>query len=141
MPSQPSFADLIGKPWILFGRGPDAYDCWGIVEEGFRRFGIEVPDMGRGDNLHEAGDYFIRRAFADGQKRVMTGESPWTALHAPKAPCVVLFTVYSPVPTHCGLYIGEGRFIHCRRRQGVRSERLRSPLYKQRIKGIYAFTG
>lgn len=39
-------AELIGKPFILGGRGPQYYDCWGLVREGLRRgWGLEVPAL------------------------------------------------------------------------------------------------
>ena len=38
--------DLIGKPWRLGARGPDAYDCWGLVREVMQRMrpGLPLPD-------------------------------------------------------------------------------------------------
>src|SRR6187399_3217256 len=38
--------DLIGKPWRLGARGPDAYDCWGLVREVLQRMrpGEALPD-------------------------------------------------------------------------------------------------
>jgi hypothetical protein len=38
--------DLIGKPWRLGARGPDAYDCWGLVREVLQRMrpGLPLPD-------------------------------------------------------------------------------------------------
>ena len=32
--------DLVGKPFLHCGRGPDAYDCFGLVLEVLRRVGI-----------------------------------------------------------------------------------------------------
>lgn len=40
----PAYADLIGKPFRWGGRGPDFYDCYGLVEELSRRIGQQVPD-------------------------------------------------------------------------------------------------
>ena len=38
--------DLIGCPWVAGGRGPDAFDCWGLVRWCWgRHFGIEVPEI------------------------------------------------------------------------------------------------
>jgi cell wall-associated NlpC family hydrolase len=38
--------DLIGKPWRLGARGPDAFDCWGLTREilGRLRPGKPLPD-------------------------------------------------------------------------------------------------
>ena len=38
----PEVADLVGKPFAHCGRGPDAYDCFGITQEVFRRLGIAL---------------------------------------------------------------------------------------------------
>lgn len=36
--------DLLGLPFADGGRGPDSYDCWGIVREVYRRYGVTLPD-------------------------------------------------------------------------------------------------
>jgi len=41
----PSYADLIGKPFQRGGRGPNEYDCYGLVREMNRRAGIIIPDF------------------------------------------------------------------------------------------------
>ena len=38
------YEDLIGKEFAYGGRGPDQYDCYGLLREMFRRAGKEVPD-------------------------------------------------------------------------------------------------
>lgn len=35
--------ELVGKPFSWNGRGPDAYDCWGIVEQVLKVLGLPVP--------------------------------------------------------------------------------------------------
>jgi len=40
------FDDLIGKPYKENGRGPDGYDCYGLVEEISHRLGIDLPSFG-----------------------------------------------------------------------------------------------
>jgi cell wall-associated NlpC family hydrolase len=37
--------DLLNKPYKLNGRGPDSYDCWGLVMEVYRRLGITLLDI------------------------------------------------------------------------------------------------
>lgn len=39
-------ADLIGTPFKYGGRGPDSYDCFGLVMEMCRRNGHPIPDFG-----------------------------------------------------------------------------------------------
>jgi cell wall-associated NlpC family hydrolase len=38
------FADLVGVPFQWKGRGPDVYDCYGLVAEMARRCAMKVPD-------------------------------------------------------------------------------------------------
>jgi len=39
-------AGLVGKPYRSGARGPDAFDCWGIVQFGWQqRLGLNVPDV------------------------------------------------------------------------------------------------
>ena len=36
----------IGKPWINRAEGPDAFDCWGLVLDSFRKIdGVELPSI------------------------------------------------------------------------------------------------
>ena len=58
--------DLIGKPYRLGGRGPDAYDCWGLVREVLRRMlpGQALPDW--------ASDQMSK----DRQRQLMAGHVP-----------------------------------------------------------------
>ena len=39
-----SWVDLIGVPYVLGARGPDSYDCYGLMMELHRRQGIEIKD-------------------------------------------------------------------------------------------------
>lgn len=39
-------AALIGRPYRERGHGPDAFDCWGLLQFAWRmRLGIDVPDV------------------------------------------------------------------------------------------------
>lgn len=50
-PDLVTVSDLIGKPWRLGARGPDAYDCWGLVREILQRMhpAEPLPDWASGD--------------------------------------------------------------------------------------------
>jgi len=48
-----SVQDLIGKPYQRGARGPDAYDCWGLCVEVYRRGGIDLPDFREDHMTHE----------------------------------------------------------------------------------------
>ena len=38
-------SDLLGKPYTDGGRGPDSYDCYGVVLEVAHRMGVELTDI------------------------------------------------------------------------------------------------
>jgi cell wall-associated NlpC family hydrolase len=45
------YLDLIGAPFAYGGRGPDAFDCYGLVRELYRRhFGVTLPDYTTPEN-------------------------------------------------------------------------------------------
>lgn len=36
---------VLGAPFVWGGRGPDSYDCWGLVVEVYRRMGRPILDV------------------------------------------------------------------------------------------------
>jgi cell wall-associated NlpC family hydrolase len=46
------YDDLIGKPFRYGARGPQEYDCWGLVRECYRRaHGVLLPDFASPEDL------------------------------------------------------------------------------------------
>lgn len=46
MTEQEWIDEVVGKDWQDRASGPDAYDCWGLVIDFYRRvFGVEVEDI------------------------------------------------------------------------------------------------
>lgn len=41
----PQYVDLLGSKFQYGGRGPDRFDCYGLVIELHKRLGKEVPDV------------------------------------------------------------------------------------------------
>lgn len=52
--------DVTGKPWVDRAEGPNAYDCWGLVVDSFRRIdNIEIEPVegySSGSPIEEAGE-------------------------------------------------------------------------------------
>jgi len=92
--------DYIGKEWEPAGRGPDAFDCWGLVVEVLQRYGIQMPDTFVG---------------IDWQDIAMD----WRHVAEPSDGCVALMR--RPGDTHVGLFVGVngGRILHCIEGVGV----------------------
>ena len=99
--SQMRLDDLIGLPFMWGGRGPDSYDCFGLVREVQRRRGINLPDR----PSPQAMDF--QAAMAD------SIASRWTEpLCKPEAFAVVVFNARR-FGWHCGIVLDDcRRFIH-----------------------------
>lgn len=98
--------DLIGKPYALGARGPDALDCWGLCMEVYARVGVRLPDYAAPTRAQV-------RAMVDGQDHV-----DW--INEPEPWCFV----YSNRLGHIGLYV-HGRVMHSARNIGVVVQDLR----------------
>jgi len=127
--------ELIGRPWQAGGRGPDAFDCWGLVRFCWReRFGIEVPEI-----PVDAAD--LRRvldAFRDHPER-----RRWRLVAEPREGDAVLMR-QSRHPVHVGLWldVDGGGVLHAARGIGVAFQNTRDlDLQGWRIEGSYQFTG
>ncbi len=120
------YRDLLGKLFVNGGRGPDAYDCYGLAQEVFRRHGIELPD------------YRVSCEDASRINATIEQEKPlWTELDIPVVPCLVVLRFNSRFYNHVGVYIGKGRFIHTAKKTGVRIDRINDVYWKNRIEGYY----
>lgn len=122
------YVDLIGKKFVDGGRGPGAYDCWGLVCEVFRRYGMELPD------------YRISCLESSRIGAKIDEERPaWVQYPKanPPVPSVVAIRFNSPVANHLGVYVGGGRFLHTAQKMGVNVDRIDHPYWRQRIEGFY----
>ena len=118
--------DLIGKPFADGGRGPELFDCWGLVIEVMRRHGISLPD------------YQISALAFDRIGEEIERQRPiWKRLDGPIDPCLVVVRFNSSCPNHCGVYLGSGQFIHAREKAKVCIDRINSPAWAHRIEGFY----
>jgi hypothetical protein len=64
----------------------------------------------------------------------MEASIPNTKLERPEKNCIIEFNVFGQ-PSHIGVYLGDGEFIHASEQFGVAIEKLRR--WKHRIKGYY----
>lgn len=124
--------DLIGKPFKARGRGPDAFDCWGLAMEVYRRRGIELPEYAYGDDLAiTVLDGLIRA-----NKRLIA------ELDRPEPYCLVGFSIIPGYETHIGTILEDcRRFIHARRRHRVVISRLNDIVWRRRVRGFYRWIG
>ncbi len=117
--------DLIGKPFRLHGRGPDAYDCYGLAIEVLRRYGKTLPDAYYQDASRENNALVIADYIAT---HCMPLVDSWR-----EGDLIVIRVAGKP--SHIGVYIGDGMYIHSSRSSGVKIESVTS--IRSKVEGCY----
>ncbi len=121
------YEDLLGKDFIMGGRGPVFYDCWGICLEIAKRAGILYPLDFTPDTL-EARDEAIK-AIQD---------KDFIKIDKPEPYCIVTFKLKPPYISHCGIVLPNcTTFIHILRNHSVAVQRLEHRVLARRIDGFY----
>ncbi len=126
----PNYTDLLGKRFEYGGRGPDAFDCYGLAVELYRRAGLALPDY-----ASSADNEFQANGFADGAHRY------FDRVVMPQELDIILFQILPRFVTHCGVYVGHGRFVHITSKISVACEALSSPIWQDKQRGFYRFRG
>lgn len=123
-------APWIGLPFRDKGRGPDAYDCWGLVRAVLAaQFGIDLPDY--------AGAYTNAHDHASVAAAVDAGLTDgWTTVDDPRAGDLLVIKI-ADRPWHCGLMVTPDRFLHVPDKGTSCHERLDNVIWTRRIEGIY----
>jgi cell wall-associated NlpC family hydrolase len=93
------WADLIGKKYAHLARGPEIYDCYGLVLEITRRRGIKIDDVPYADTLTDKNATIIAHI-----------KTEWRKVEV--RPGAVLVFGMTKMATHCGVAIDQDRFIH-----------------------------
>lgn len=118
-----SFTHLIGKPYELGGRGPDTFDCYGLVMQIFKeKHGIILPDYKSPEDPAIRSDIILKEA-----------ERSWSRDNDGEV-------IYMRLGRggHVAYNIGDGTFIHVwEEGGGVKIERMDNWL--NRIVGIYKY--
>lgn len=118
-------ADLIGIPFEYNGRGNDSYDCYGLLIELFKRKGIKIPDF------KSETDACVIAAMMEGKRHLWHRVDDYT----PYSALLIRTKVYF---SHCGMYLGDNKFIHTTEKTGgVCIERLSD--WHHRIEGFYRY--
>jgi len=120
-----SIGQYIGIPYKPHGRSKEGLDCYGLAICIFRERGIELPDPCYPDTEIST------------NKRIMESlEStiPNTKIDKPEPWCIIEFNILGE-PSHIGIYLGHGEFIHSQQKTGVVIEKLNR--WEKRVKGYY----
>lgn len=112
--------DLLGKPFAENGRGPEAFDCVGLLLEIGRRLGYDLPPWGS-DPCELMG------AMARWEQVPAGAEQPGDG---------ILLRSNSP-DWHVGMVYGGGYMIHAHPSCGVARARYNAFPWHRRIEGFY----
>lgn len=132
-----NYTDLIGTPFVNEGRdSKKGLDCYGLVKEVYRRYGIELPEYTLNYDEFEKIDALIRNQKTNPiWKKADDAEPP-----VPSIVCMS-FGVPKGIINHTGVYIGDGKMIHTRAKIGVCVDRVDSPAWRRVIDSYYTYTG
>lgn len=121
------FEKYLDKPFAYWGRGPEEYDCYGLLKQIYKDVrGIELPDYQSAEDIER-----IAALMA-------AGLNDWKEVD--EQPDVAIMFRVKGYGGHVGYSIGGGRFIHTWEKScGVCIERLQT--WQSRIIGFYDYVG
>jgi cell wall-associated NlpC family hydrolase len=106
----------VGKPYRYGGRGPDSFDCSGLVAYVYGRAGIKLPRSTM--DLYRSGEKIDR-------DEVRAGDLLFYRFEERKRE-----------PSHVVIYLGDGEAVHAPVTGGaVRATRIDAPWYEKRYVG------
>jgi cell wall-associated NlpC family hydrolase len=125
-------AEFVGKDYADKGRGPDAFDCWGIVRHIMAcRYGRDLPDYAD--------------AYTNGKDRESVATAVraglairWQKVEIPSEGDLIILRLAGH-PWHCAISIGGDWMLHAQEGAGVIAEQFTRPIWNKRIEGFYRY--
>ena len=102
---------FIGTPYVWGGTSPSGFDCSGFIQYVYQSEDITIP---------------------------RTVSEIWNFSEPVDAPSVgdlVFFSTYKPGPSHMGIYVGDGKFIHAGESRGVEISEMSNAYWEPKYLG------
>ncbi len=117
----------LGIPYKHKGRNLTALDCWGLAKLIYADLGFKLWDIEDYDEKWSqlGNNYFIENYYRE-----------WVKVKSPELFDGILFKNVDGIAFHCGIFLSDNRFIHCRR-IGVVIDRLDNSQWQRRFEGFY----
>jgi cell wall-associated NlpC family hydrolase len=116
----------VGCKYVPHGRDPSiGLDCYGLAICIYKDMGITLPDPLYTDTEHET-----NKRILESLESTIQNEK----LEEPEPGCIIELYVLGE-PSHIGIYVGNGDFIHTQKILGVVIDKLYR--WGKRIKGFY----
>lgn len=125
-----NYSKYIGLTYLDNGRTEAGVDCWGLARLFYKgEFDIELPSYS--EQYSGGSDPQIREI-------VELYKDNWELSSTAEAGDLCLFNIFGE-PTHVGIFIGDRKFLHCRRGLDSVVESLDNPKWKNRFVGFYKY--
>jgi cell wall-associated NlpC family hydrolase len=123
---------FVGRPFAFGGRGPEAFDCWGLVRAVLAdRFAIALPG-------YEAG-YPASEADREDLAGLISRHLPdWRPAGEP-APGDVVLMRHGRHPCHVGVVVAPRLMLHAEEGTGAVLEPWDGPRWARKVVGIFRY--
>ena len=124
----------LGDNFEIKGRGPDKFDCWGLVKYVYERDHPQKLILPGYDELYQntnERENISNIIFSEKKKH-------WREISEPQEFDVVLLRMRG-VPMHVGIVTGNGLMLHCSRGVGTSHEKYNGIRWRNKVLGFYRY--